>query len=181
MKTTLCIMLTAIGISLNGQNLEITPENGKSFLLGKLSLEAFAHESYKSWYAQGYKDYEVDDRLVNQFTDTLAQCRLQLFLGTWCGDSRREVPRIIKILEEARFPMERLDIIALDRRKGWYKRSPGGEEQGKNIIKVPTLVFLMDGKEINRIVESPKKSLEKDMEAILNGNSYIPNYADNRP
>jgi len=98
-------------------------------------------------------------------------------LGTWCGDSKKQVPRILKVLEQAEFPNERLEIIALDRRPGRYKKSPTGEEKGLNIIKVPTLIFFKNGIEINRIVERPIASLEEDILTILNGGHYIPNYS----
>ncbi len=177
MKTSAFLFFTLFCITLHGQNQEITLENGKSFLLGKITLKAFEQEPYREWYQKSYQDYGVDETLVHLFKEKLAQYHIQLFLGTWCGDSKREVPRFIKILKEADFPLENLEIIALDRRKGWYKKSPGGEERGKNIKKVPTMLFLKDGIEVNRIVESPVESLEEDMALILNGDTYTPNYA----
>jgi len=65
----------------------------------------------------------------------------------------------------------------LDRRKGKVKNSPTGEERGLNIIRVPTMLFYKNGKEVNRIVESPIESLEEDMAQILSGQPYTPNYA----
>ena len=102
---------------------------------------------------------------------------IKLFLGTWCGDSKRESPKLIKILETADFPMEQLEIVALDYRKGLYKTSPTGEEKGLNIIKVPTIIFFKDGKEVNRIVESPLETLEQDIAQIVFKKDYVPNYA----
>ncbi|WP_425234493.1 thioredoxin family protein [Ulvibacterium sp.] len=177
MKTSAFLFFTLFCMALNGQNQEITPENGKLFLLGKITPNVFEKEPYREWYQKSYQDYGVDETLVHLFSKKLSQYRIQLFLGTWCGDSKREVPRLIKILKKANFPLENLEIIALDRRKGWYKKSPGGEERGKNIKKVPTILFIKNGKEVNRIVESPVESLEEDMALILNGDEYIPNYA----
>lgn len=177
MKTSMLVLLTVLASGLFGQNQEITPEIGKPFLLGKITLEAFEKNPYREWYQRSYRDYGVDETLIRLFKEKLADYQIQLFLGTWCGDSRREVPRFIKILKEADFPLENLEIIALDRRKGWYKKSPGREEEGKDIKKVPTMLFLKKGKEINRIVESPVESLEEDMARILNGETYVPNYA----
>ncbi|WP_422083557.1 thioredoxin family protein [Ulvibacterium sp.] len=177
MKTSVFLFLTLLSVGLFGQNQEIILEDGKSFLLGKITLEAFEKEPYRDWYQKSYQDYGVDETLLQLFKQKLADYEIQLFLGTWCGDSRREVPRFIKILKEADFPLENLEIIALDRRKGWYKKSPGGEEKGKNIKKVPTMLFLKNGTEINRIVESPVESLEEDLALILNGGAYVPNYA----
>jgi len=79
-------------------------------------------------------------------------------MGTWCGDSKREVPRFIKVLEAANFPVDNLKIVAVDRRKEQYKKSPTGEEWGLSIKRVPTFIFYKNGKESNRIIESPRLS-----------------------
>ncbi len=158
-------------------NQEIQLDNGKSFLLGKINLNGLQGEPYNSWYATGYDSYVVDESLVGLFTKPLKDHYIKLFLGTWCGDSKREVPRFLKILKAAGFPMENIEIVALDRRKGKVKTSPTAEEKGLNILRVPTMLFYKNGKEVNRIVESPIDSLEEDMAQIVNGQSYTPNYA----
>jgi thiol-disulfide isomerase/thioredoxin len=84
-------------------------------------------------------------------------------MGTCCGDSKREVPRFIKILKPVDFPMENLKIVALDKRKEKYKKSPQGEEWGLNIRRVPTFIFYKNGREINRIIETPVTTLEEDI------------------
>ncbi|UII74846.1 thioredoxin family protein [Flagellimonas sp. HMM57] len=158
-------------------NKEVTMENGKKYMVGKINLEGLESEPYQAWYNVGYDSYTVDKDLVNMFKKPLAKHEVKLFLGTWCGDSKREVPRIIKILKAAKFPMEQLEIVALDRRKEHYKKSPTGEEKGLDIIKVPTMIFFKNGEEVNRIVESPIESLEEDMVQIVKKKPYTPNYA----
>jgi len=41
------------------------------------------------------------------------------------------------------------------------------ETDNLDILKVPTIIFYLKGKEIGRIVETPVKSLEKDMARII--------------
>ena len=158
-------------------NKEVTLENGYTFLVGQINLEGLGLAPYNQWFQTGTENYTVDESMVKLFKKELKEYNIQLFLGTWCGDSKRETPRLIKILKAADFPMEQLEIVALDRRKELYKKSPTGEEAGLNIIKVPTIIFKKDGKEVNRIVESPLESLEEDMAQILLNKSYTPNYA----
>ncbi|WP_222981476.1 thioredoxin family protein [Flagellimonas meishanensis] len=170
---TLCV-----GITFSQEfNKEITQDDGSKFLVGQINLEGLATEPYAIWFQQGFETYQVDQNLVTLFQRKLGQYHIKLFLGTWCGDSKRETPRFIKILKAANFPMEQLEIIALDRRKDHYKKSPTGEEKGLNIIKVPTMVFFKKGKETNRIVESPIETLEEDMAQIVHKKPYVPNYA----
>lgn len=156
---------------------EITLEDGRKFLIGTITIEDLKLEPYQNWFQTNFDGYAVDKESVKTFADNLADYQLLLFMGTWCGDSKREVPRIIKILEEANFPLNQLKIVAVDRRKEFYKKSPGGEEWGLNIKRVPTLLFLKNGKEVNRLVESPINSLEEDFSSILNGRHYTPNYS----
>ena len=59
-----------------------------------------------------------------------------------------------------------------------YKKSPEGEETGKNIQRVPTLIIYHKRKELGRIIESPVVSIEKDLISILKQDGYIPNYAN---
>lgn len=173
----LAFSLFLFGGSAQEFNQEISMENGQSFLVGPINVEGLNTAPYRQWFQYGKENYEVDRAMVDLFKKELNAHTLKLFLGTWCGDSKRETPRIIKILEAADFPMEQLEIVALDRRKGLYKTSPTGEEKGLNIIKVPTIIFFKDGKEVNRIVESPLESLEEDMAQILLKKTYTPNYA----
>ncbi len=158
-------------------NKEIELENGKKFLVGQINLEGLQSQPYANWFSTNYENYAVDKSMAKMFKKQLKKHQIKLFLGTWCGDSKREVPRILKILHEVKFPIDQLQIVALDYRKGHYKKSPTGEEKGLKIIKVPTMVFFKEGKEVNRIVESPLESLEEDMAQIMNGEPYTPNYA----
>lgn len=179
MKTSILFLLT---LSLNvciaqKTNQEITTDQGRQFLIGPITLDGLQNEPYKTWFNTSYDNYKVDNTLVKMMKKKMKGYHLKLFLGTWCGDSKREMPRMIKILKEGKFPMDKLEIIALDRRKGFYKKSPSGEEKGLSIIKVPTLIFFKNGKEVNRIVERPVASLEEDILAILSSDSYKPNYS----
>jgi len=84
-------------------------------------------------------------------------------MGTWCSDSRREVPRFIKILDLSEFEQNKIQIINLNREK----ESPGHEEKEKNIDFVPTFIINKNNNEIGRIVEFPIITLESDLFNIL--------------
>ena len=86
-----------------------------------------------------------------------------VFFGTWCGDSKREVPHFLKIADEAGIDSARIKLYGLDR----SKKSQDGVSAGYGIERVPTFIFLRDGKEVGRITEKPQGSLESDMLTIL--------------
>ncbi|PCJ98681.1 MAG: thiol reductase thioredoxin [Flavobacteriaceae bacterium] len=173
-----CLVLcTSISLS-QEVNQKVILDDGKQFLVGKIDVKGLKTLPYGTWYNKNHHTYNVDTEITAQLKNELQKHSVLLFMGTWCGDSKREVPKFIKILEAANFPMDKLKMVAVDRRKEQYKKSPTGEEWGLQIKKVPTFIFLKDGKEVNRIVESPIKSLEKDIHAITSNEPYIPNYAE---
>ncbi|NNJ39042.1 MAG: thioredoxin family protein [Flavobacteriaceae bacterium] len=146
---------------------EIQLDTGEMILLGAISKDNIQSGTYAGWYSSFYDEYQTDDVRISKFKKNLKDFNILLFMGTWCSDSQREVPRFMKILEKAGFPEDQLKMVAVDKREEFYKKSPGGEEQGLNIEYVPTIIFLKDGKEAGRIVELPMNSLEQDMEAII--------------
>ena len=110
-------------------------------------------------------------------SETIEDYEILLFMGTWCGDSKREVPRFLKVLDELQFPEEQLTMVALSREANLYKQSPQHEEAGLNIHRVPTFIIYKKGKEVNRIVEEPVESLENDLHQIITSKSYEGHYA----
>ena len=157
-------------------NKEVIDAKGKAKLLGVIDKEGLKKENYASWFNKNYEAYLTNDKIIDKLRDSLRGYEIKVFLGTWCGDSKREVPRFYNVLEAADFPKSQLQVIALDKTEEAYKKSPTGEEEGLNIHRVPTFVFYKDGKEVNRIVESPKETLERDMLKIVSDNKYTPNY-----
>ena len=102
-------------------------------------------------------------------------------MGTWCGDSRREVPRMYKILDYCQVNLSRIQLVNLNNSDTAYKQSPGHEERGLNILRVPTLLIYENGHEVGRLVESPVTSLEKDMLAIVTRQPYEHRYRSLTP
>ena len=129
--------------------------------------------SFGSWFNPNYSEYSVDQSLVEELKPLLQDVDITLFMGTWCGDSKRETPRIYKILDAAGKTQD-IELITVDR----AKTTPQGLEEGKDIKRVPTLILSKDGKELGRIVEYPIESLEADMLKILKGEPYKHAYAD---
>ena len=152
------------------------PKTGKPMLLGAISIEELQQEPFAEWYQMESDGYEVDTELTNAISDP-GQYTYEVFLGTWCGDSRREVPRMEKIFSEMGIDMSNVLIVTLDR----DKISPNGEQEGKDIRYVPTLIVSKDNQEIGRIVESPSSetaTLESDLFEISLGIPPLPNYSD---
>jgi thiol-disulfide isomerase/thioredoxin len=133
-------------------------------------------DPYKTWYEKNYNDHNTSKDSVELLRPLLKNVQVLIFMGTWCGDSRREVPAFIKILESAGFPEKDIELVMVSNHDSAYKLSPGAEEKGEYIFRVPTFIFKSNGKETGRIVESPVVTLENDMISILKGSAYNAKY-----
>ena len=148
-------------------------------LLGACSETDLRAEPYAEWFESGYDGYEPHAEVLAELKTLLAEADgidITVFFGTWCGDSRRQVPRFLRLLKDAGFPADKIDIVAVDNDDALHKRSPDGEEVGKHIFRVPTLIVSRGGDEIGRIVEHPVRSLERDLRGILKGDGPAPAY-----
>ncbi|OUR92704.1 hypothetical protein A9Q87_06615 [Flavobacteriales bacterium 34_180_T64] len=180
MKTislTILALLFVLSLS-HGQtlNIEMDSDSDSPYLLGKIDKNGLTSEHYNSWFSKNYEDYKLNETTIKKIKSTLKNYQITLFLGTWCGDSKREVPRFYKILEACNFPMDQLSVIAVSSKSNRYKQSPEHEEQGLNIHRVPTFIFYKNEQKINRIVEYPVESLEKDILNIIRTNNYKSQY-----
>ena len=149
------------------QNQTATKKKG-SDLIGFVNKASFNEDSYSKWFDQEKKLYQTDSQTITSLKEKLKGIKIKGFLGTWCGDSRREIPRFFKILDQAGFNLKNVELIAVNRNK----KTPDNLQEGFNIIRVPTFVFYKQGKEIGRYVEYAKESLEKDMLQIISEQPY---------
>lgn len=172
----LVTILFSIVTNAQGINKEIAIEDETPFLLGRINKEGLTSENYNQWFSKTFENYELDQATIKAIGSKLQEYQITLFMGTWCGDSKKEVPRFYKILEACDFPEDQLTVIALSRKSYMYKQSPNHYEAGLNIHRVPTFVFYKDRKEVNRIVEHPVESLEKDILSIITSVDYQSNY-----
>jgi cyclophilin family peptidyl-prolyl cis-trans isomerase len=90
---------------------------------------------------------------------------LEVYMGTWCHDSEREVPRLIRIVDDLQdqygvsLPVR---YFALDR----SKQKPEALINGKKIGSVATFIYYRGERELGRIVERPVALFEDDLLAI---------------
>jgi thiol-disulfide isomerase/thioredoxin len=115
-------------------------------------------EAYPAFQAQ-YDDYDVGD--ISSVM--VAELRIEVLFATWCHDSEREVPRLLKILETAGVESSAVELVALD----FNKTEPKGRAALQGLEYTPTFVFSVAGEEIGRIVERPDKSLEASLANIV--------------
>lgn len=145
-------------------------------LLGVITRDSLLKEPYVSWFKTNYDNYQPDVATISKLKrESFKDLSIEVFFGSWCGDSKRELPRFIKITDQLGIPSEKIKIIGVGT-GAQYKQSPGGETNNRNIYRVATFIFSRNGKEINRITEHPVRTLEHDLFDIISGIPYQSNY-----
>ncbi len=135
-----------------------------TWLLGYFKRERLEELPHSEWYIKGYDEYLVDTNSIKELKNIDKKIiYIKIVMGTWCSDSRREVPRFIHILDYWEFPEENITFIGVDDQK----ISPVGEYEYLGIERVPTFIFYENNIETGRIIENPETSLEKDMVKII--------------
>jgi len=138
-----------------------------TWLLGYFTLGQLTREPHFIWYLKGFDEYQLNieplGKLIEIPKDDLT---IKIVMGSWCPDSRREVPRFMRILDKWQFPISKVTFIGVDN----AKLSPVGEYTGLGIERVPTFIVYKNNIEAGRIIENPKTSLEQDMVNILTRN-----------
>ncbi len=146
-------------------------------LLGICSVNQLQQEPYAVWYTQNYSAYNPNAQVLDQLKKTNpSKYTIKIFFGSWCGDSKRELPKMTKVLNEISFAKKSIALIAVDDSTEVYKQSPQREEAGLQIYKVPTFIIYEGSTEIGRIVESPAETIERDLLKIFSKRQYSSNY-----
>ncbi|MFT5677573.1 TlpA family protein disulfide reductase [Patiriisocius sp. Uisw_047] len=141
-------------------------EEGSKMLIGKVEVSALFIDRF-AWFKTEFDAYTIDQDSMASLTEALKDKEILVIMGTWCEDSQREVPRLVKILANINHEYGPR-IIAVNRDKD----IPEGLENVENIAYVPTIIILENGIELGRIVESTQETLEKDLLAIATDQDY---------
>jgi thiol-disulfide isomerase/thioredoxin len=116
-----------------------------------------------SWFENTKQTYMPDDSVVKALLPYSRQLHFVVVMGTWCSDSRRHVPAFFMLMDALHIRDKRIELIGVDREK----RSDKVDVVQLGIEYVPTFIVFYKGKEVGRIVEAPKVSLEKDLLQML--------------
>ncbi len=137
-----------------------------TWLLGYFDPARLRQAPHGEWFFKGFDEYMPASNALNSLMDISQEgMTIKIVMGTWCPDSRREVPRFMRILDLWKFPADKITFVGVDE----DKIAPVGDYASLNIERVPTFIFYKNNSEAGRIIEVPKASLEQDMVNILSG------------
>jgi thiol-disulfide isomerase/thioredoxin len=153
-------------------------ENNQTVLLGYCSQKMLLEKPFSIWFVPNYTNSKTDSITISELKSAFKKKRVEIYAGTWCGESKADLPKFLKILNEAAVDSNQVKIIFLNNTPSLYKQSPQHEEAGKNIVRTPTYIIYNGKKEMGRIIDSPIESFEKDLLKILRNESYQPHFYD---
>ena len=146
--------------------------SGKMILLGPINVSNLRTSPITPWFDQEYDRINTDPNWIKEIKPFLKGLKIKVFMGTWCEDSKRELPHFIKLLNALEFDQNHLKMYAMSEEK----TTPRNFEKDLDIYNIPTIIFFKDGNEMNRFVEFPLNSLESDIEKIVKGAAYSHSY-----
>jgi len=131
---------------------------------GILDKDVLLKDTSFHWYAENQKGYSPLTNAVDALRKNKDSIELVVFMGTWCDDSHFVIPKMYKLAEVSGFDNKRITLIGTDR----YKKTISHLSEAMNIVNVPTIIIMKNGKEMGRVVEYGKYGMyDKELAEIL--------------
>lgn len=137
-------------------------ENGAVVLKGQLTIADLKAEPGFDW-MKSAGEYKPDTTALKYLKKHLSDYDMVVMIGTWCSDSQDMFPKLYRLIQLTGLSEDRYTIYGMDR----AKEAKYVEHKLYKIEKVPTIILYKENNEVGRIVESVKKSLEKDLTEMI--------------
>jgi len=166
-KLVFSIIFSSLIHFLYSQNLNVIIRDpdlrGKEVMVGKCNRDGLKKGEFGAYFKSQYEVYEPAQKYIDKMKAKINLVDITVVFGTWCSDSKIQVPRFYKILDMAGYNEKRMTVIGVSHTKNAYTINI----EHLKIDRIPTFIIYQNGKELGRIVESPKKSLERDLAKII--------------
>ena len=164
-KNIILLIFLIASFQIFAQDFKITTDekNGEPLILGYCPASIIIDSLFKDTWTTEYNNYQPDFETLDMLEGKLEDVTIKIIFRCTCSDSREQLPRLFKILNELKYDVNSITLIGVNREK----KGLSNEAEGLEIELIPTIIFFKDGSEIGRIVETPEESLEKDLLKIL--------------
>jgi hypothetical protein len=113
-----------------------------------------------------YQAARPDDDAATALAHVEPGAEVTIVLASWCGDSLREVSRLMRALHHAQVVPFSLRMLDVQRS---FRDDPA--MQALDIRFVPTIIVRREGHEVGRIVESAPRGVERELGDLLRGDA----------
>jgi hypothetical protein len=157
MKSLFWAILVVVSVSCGSTE---QPETKSDVFTGVISASQLLAD-----YPQFRSSYEQYQPSASEITavKSLSGKSLIVLLGTWCHDSEREVPRLLKLLDVSGVKLQRLSLHGVN----YSKQEPNNLHQLYDLRYTPTIILMQGENELGRIIEKPMLSLGEDLARFI--------------
>jgi thiol-disulfide isomerase/thioredoxin len=137
-----------------------------NMITGKTTLEELRqNEEFWGEYVNHYTSCTIDKEKIGEISDLLKDRAIHIIvvLGTWCGDSKEQIPVLRKVLDNLQNVDVSIEYIGVNR----DKLAGETDISSLGIIFVPTFIFYEKNTELGRIVEIPEGTMEEHIYKIV--------------
>ena len=127
------------------------------------AIERADLEARQPVYARHARAYRPDAAAVAALAAHKEPVEILAFFGTWCSTCKTVLPGLLASLDAAANPALTLTCVGVDEEL----KQPEDMIGEFDVKGTPTIIVLISGMEIGRIVDEPRKSVEADLAAIL--------------
>lgn len=168
-KNIITIVLLLCSLNTLAQQYEISYDSShgnERVLTGIINKEILKNDTAFKWYRESQKIYNnPDTAIVAAFERNKSSVNFIIFGGTWCEDSQFILPKFFMLQERADITDDHITLFAVNRKKQTF----GNITTAMDIINVPTIIVMKNGKEKGRVVEYGKTGKwDKELADILN-------------
>jgi hypothetical protein len=115
-------------------------------------------------FESGFFNYEPSRKVVKKISNFNADIEIKAIGGNWCSDTRREIPRLCRVLYDAGVPASKFHYFKVDRDK---KAVNEDFAASRKIGAVAEMIVYYKGRELGSIIETPEKTIEEDLLKLL--------------
>lgn len=157
------LFVSAVAYAQHSYEVLVERPNEKSYK-GTVSKEVIQADTSFKWWAMNQNGYKPNAMALEGLQKGKDSLQLLVFMGTWCEDSQYIIPKLFALTEAAGFSNDRITMIGVDRNKKTY----GHLTDALNVINVPTIMVMKNGKELGRVVEYGKYGMfDKELGEII--------------
>ena len=138
-------------------------KNGLVVIKGECNFDDLLRQPSFNWLQKGSINYKPDTAKLSYLKRHIKDYEMVVFMGTWCDDTWNILPKLYKILQLTGYPMSSYSMYGVDR----AKTTKFVEHKLYKIENVPTIMLFRGNKEVGRMTETIKKSVESDLAKLI--------------